>query len=63
VYSERCRSLSQALKREHELKRWTRTDKEALIAAAIAVRVESVKKPAVKRLSKHDIQRRDRGDR
>ena len=24
VYSERCRSLSQALKREHELKGWTR---------------------------------------
>ena len=32
VYSERCESLGDALKREHELKRWTRADKEALIA-------------------------------
>jgi putative endonuclease len=38
VYSERCRSLSHALKREHQLKRWTRSSKEALIAGAIAVR-------------------------
>ena len=36
VYSERCRSLSRALKREHELKRWTRASKEALIAGAAA---------------------------
>ena len=31
VYSERCESLGDALKREHELKRWTRADKEALV--------------------------------
>ena len=41
VYSERCRSLSHALKREHELKGWTRTSKEALIAGAVAVRSKS----------------------
>ena len=41
VYSERCRSLGQALRREHELKRWSRTHKEALIADAIAVRSNS----------------------
>jgi putative endonuclease len=41
VYAERCRSLSQALKREHELKGWTRTSKEALIAGAIAIRLTS----------------------
>lgn len=41
VYSERCRSLSQALKREHELKRWTRTNKEALIAALGVTRRQS----------------------
>jgi len=31
VYSERCDSLSAALKREHELKGWTRAQKDALI--------------------------------
>ena len=41
VYQERCRSLSHALKREHERKGWTRTSKEALIADAIAVRPKS----------------------
>ena len=33
VYSEACRSVIQALKREHQLKRWTRTRKEPLIAS------------------------------
>jgi putative endonuclease len=32
VYTERCESRSDALKREHELKRCTRANKEALIA-------------------------------
>ena len=32
VYTEAHESLSAALKREHALKRWTRTRKEALIA-------------------------------
>jgi predicted GIY-YIG superfamily endonuclease len=32
VYVERCESLSAALKRERELKPWTRAKKEALIA-------------------------------
>jgi putative endonuclease len=31
VYSERCESLSAALKRERQLKTWTRARKEALI--------------------------------
>jgi len=31
VYSESCESLSEALRREHELKRWPRAKKEALI--------------------------------
>lgn len=31
VYSEMFESLSDALKREHALKRWTRSDKEALV--------------------------------
>jgi putative endonuclease len=31
VYSEPCDSLSAALKREHELKRWPRSSKEALL--------------------------------
>lgn len=31
VYSERFRSIGRALRREHELKRWTRRQKEALI--------------------------------
>ncbi len=34
VYSEQCESLSAALKRERELKLWTRTMKEALIAGS-----------------------------
>jgi putative endonuclease len=33
VYSERCESLSAALKRERQLKLWRRARKEALIAA------------------------------
>jgi putative endonuclease len=33
VYTEECRSLADALRREHQLKRWTRAKKEALIAA------------------------------
>ena len=32
VYSERCESLSAALKREREVKPWSRARKEALIA-------------------------------
>lgn len=32
VYSETCGSVSEALKREHALKRLTRAQKEALIA-------------------------------
>jgi putative endonuclease len=31
VYSEPCESRSAALKREHQLKRWTRAQKEALV--------------------------------
>ncbi|MEK7774356.1 MAG: GIY-YIG nuclease family protein [Candidatus Zixiibacteriota bacterium] len=31
VHLERCRSLSTALKRERQIKRWKRTQKEALI--------------------------------
>jgi putative endonuclease len=38
VYSERCESLGAALRREHELKRWTRAEKEALLHAAPADR-------------------------
>ena len=36
VYSESCDSLSAALKREHQLKRWTHAKKEALIAGDVA---------------------------
>ena len=32
VYRERCRSLSHALKRECQIKTWSRAEKEALIA-------------------------------
>ena len=32
VYAERCRTKNQALRREHQLKRWTRARKEELIA-------------------------------
>ncbi len=32
VYTERCDSISAALKRERELKPWSRAEKEALIA-------------------------------
>ena len=46
VYSEACRSVTQALKREHQLKRWTRKTKEALIAGDVAtLRVRSRRKP------------------
>lgn len=34
VYAEPCDSRSAALRREHELKRWTRAQKLALITAA-----------------------------
>jgi putative endonuclease len=34
VYSEKCRSLGRALRREHELKRLKRTAKEALVRIA-----------------------------
>jgi predicted GIY-YIG superfamily endonuclease len=34
VYSEQCDSLSAALKRERQLKPWSRAKKEALIAGA-----------------------------
>ena len=33
VYSEQCDSLSSALKREIQIKRWTRARKEALVRA------------------------------
>lgn len=33
VFTQKFRSLSRALKREHELKRWTRSKKEALVSA------------------------------
>jgi putative endonuclease len=32
VYVEKCRSVGAALRREHEVKGWSRTKKEALIA-------------------------------
>ena len=32
VYSEQCESLSAALTRERQLKRWSRAQKEALVA-------------------------------
>ena len=35
VYSETCQSRSDALKREHQLKRWSRARKEALIKEAL----------------------------
>ena len=34
VFTQKFRSLSRALKREHELKQWTRSKKEALVSAA-----------------------------
>jgi predicted GIY-YIG superfamily endonuclease len=36
VYAERCKSAGAALRREHELKRWSRAKKETLIARAAA---------------------------
>lgn len=36
VYVEECDSLGVALKREHQVKRWTRAKKEALIVADLA---------------------------
>ena len=36
VYSEACDSLSAALRREQQLKRWTRAKKEALVAGELA---------------------------
>jgi predicted GIY-YIG superfamily endonuclease len=35
VYSESCESKSAALKREHEVKRWPRARKEALVARVL----------------------------
>jgi predicted GIY-YIG superfamily endonuclease len=32
IYSERCKSLSAALRREHQLKSWSKPRKEALVA-------------------------------
>jgi predicted GIY-YIG superfamily endonuclease len=34
VFTQKFRSLSRALKREHELKQWTRAKKEALLSAS-----------------------------
>jgi predicted GIY-YIG superfamily endonuclease len=34
VFAQRFRSLGRALKREHELKQWTRAKKEALLSAS-----------------------------
>lgn len=34
VFTQKFRSLSRALKREHELKQWTRAKKEALVSAS-----------------------------
>ena len=34
VFTQRFRSLSRALKREHELKQWTRSRKEALVSGS-----------------------------
>jgi predicted GIY-YIG superfamily endonuclease len=36
VYSETCDSVGAALRREHEIKQYTRADKEALIARSRA---------------------------
>lgn len=33
VFTQKFRSLGRALKREHELKQWTRAKKEALVSA------------------------------
>jgi putative endonuclease len=35
VYAEQCESLSAALKRERELKPWSKARKEALVTAAV----------------------------
>lgn len=40
VYSEQCESLSTALKRERQLKPWSRARKEALIAGNVGEQVE-----------------------
>jgi putative endonuclease len=37
VYSEECESLSAALKRERQLKPWSRAQKEALISGDLTV--------------------------
>jgi predicted GIY-YIG superfamily endonuclease len=34
VFTQKFRSLSRALKREHELKQWTRAKKEALVSGS-----------------------------
>ena len=38
VFTQKFRSLSRALKREHELKQWTRSRKEALVSTALSAR-------------------------
>jgi predicted GIY-YIG superfamily endonuclease len=40
VYSEQCESLSAALKRERQLKPWSRVRKEALIAGNLGERAD-----------------------
>jgi predicted GIY-YIG superfamily endonuclease len=42
--------VTQALKREHQLKRWTRTKKEALIAGDVA-KLKGTKPSEAKRLT------------
>jgi putative endonuclease len=41
VYSEPCRTLSKALKREYELKQWPRAKKRRLIAVRRPTRVRT----------------------
>lgn len=41
VYSETCVSIGDALRREHQLKQWTRSEKEALIARNGSVTAEA----------------------
>jgi predicted GIY-YIG superfamily endonuclease len=45
VYSEQCESLSAALKRERQLKPWSRSSKEALIAGNVGEAVEKTHDP------------------
>jgi putative endonuclease len=41
VYVETYRSIGKALRREHELKGWTRSEKQALVAARPLARVRT----------------------